>query len=148
MIKNEKQYKITKGWLKKFEQGKQKLSKLPKGKEQPWLREAQLGSAQAQIDQFKEELAEYEALKSGKIKLPRLTYVATLPGLLIKKRINNGWTSKQLAKRLDLDDQQIQRYENTDYATATLETIQKIASVLEHKTTKNKTKAAALRVKK
>jgi len=132
MIKNEKQYKITKSWLKKFMDGKKKMEGLSESKEQPWLRQAQSGSLRAQIDQFKEEIEEYEALKSGKIKvtLPSLEAITELPTLLIKRRISNGWTLEQLAKRLDMHWQQLQRYEQTDYASANLQTIQKVAVAL------------------
>lgn len=154
MIKNEKQYKITKSWLRNFEEGRQKLDKLPKGKEQPWLRQAQRGSLEAQIQQLKEEIEEYEALKSGKIVVPSLDVLATVPELLIKKRIANGWTLEQLAERLGLHHQQIQRYESTDYATATFETMQKVAAVLNQKTvtrsrrtTKRSVKAATRQAK-
>jgi ribosome-binding protein aMBF1 (putative translation factor) len=131
MITNEKQYKITKSWLKRFETGKKKLTKLPQSKSQPWLRGAQRGSLEAQIRQLKQQINEYEALKNGKVKLPHLDIVAQVPELLIKKRIANGWTQQQLASRLGLHHQQIQRYENTDYATATLETVQRIVETLE-----------------
>jgi ribosome-binding protein aMBF1 (putative translation factor) len=131
MITNEKQYKITKSWLRRFEEGKKKLAKLPESKNQPWLRRAQQGSLKAQIQQLKQQINEYEALKSGKVKVPHLDVVSQVPELLIKKRIANGWTQQQLASRLGLHYQQIQRYENTDYATATLETIQRVAGVLE-----------------
>jgi len=147
MIKNEKQYKITHSWLKKFEEGRKKIDSLPKIKEQPWLRQAQRGSLEAQIRQLKEEIQEYEALKSGKIVVPSLDVLATVPELLIKKRIANGWTLEQLAERLGLHYQQIQRYESTDYATATFETMQKVAAVLNEKTGPPR-KVAARRVAK
>ncbi len=38
MIKNEKQYKITKSWIKHFESGLGKLKRVPKSKEQPWAK--------------------------------------------------------------------------------------------------------------
>ncbi len=133
MIKNEKQYKIAKSWLRKFEEGREKVDRLPAKQEQPWLRQAQRGSLDAQIRQLKEELEEYEALKTGKIAVPSLEILATVPELLIKKRIANGWTIEQLADRLGLHHQQIQRYESTGYATATFETLQKVAAVLSEK---------------
>lgn len=130
MIKNEKQYKIAKAWLRKFEDGERTLKKLPKSKEQPWLRKAQQRSIKAQVEQLKAEIAEYEGLKNGKIKVPDLQVLYSVPVLLIKKRIANGWTLEQLAERLDMHHQQLQRYESTDYATATLETMQKVAAAL------------------
>jgi ribosome-binding protein aMBF1 (putative translation factor) len=152
IIKNEKEYKFTKSWLKKFNQNKKDLAKLPESKEQPWLRKAQRGSLQIMIDHLQEEVTEYEALKSGKIKPPSLDNLAVIPENLIKNRIANGWTLERLAKKMGLHYQQIQRYEKTDYATATFETLLKIASVLEQKTAKKipkkPVKTAAYKLKK
>jgi hypothetical protein len=146
MIKNEKQYKITKAWLRKFEAGKKKLAKLPESTEQPWLRQAQRGSINAQIEQFQEELAEYEGLKIGKVRvtLPSLDEIRELPTLLIKRRIANGWTQKQLAEKLDMHWQQVQQYEQTDYSGASLYTIKRVVEALTEKAPKaRRTKPAA-----
>jgi DNA-binding XRE family transcriptional regulator len=152
IIRNEKEYKFIKSWLSKAENGKKELAKLPESKEQPWLRTAQRGSLQRFINHLKEEVEEYEALKNGKIKPPSLDNLAAVPENLIKNRIANGWTQEQLAKRIGLHYQQIQRYEKTDYATATFETLLKIASVLEQKTPKKiprkSAKTAAYKLKK
>ena len=146
MIKNEKQYRITKALLRKFEEGKKKLAKLPESTEQPWLRQAQRGSIEGQIQQFREELAEYEGLKSGKLKvtLPSLDAIRALPRLLIKRRIANGWTQKQLAEKLDMHWQQVQLYEQTDYSGASLSTLQRVAEALTEKAPKTpRTKSAS-----
>jgi ribosome-binding protein aMBF1 (putative translation factor) len=134
VIKNEKQYKISKSWLRKFEEARQKLDELPKKKEQLWLKQAQKGSLEAQIWQLREEITEYEALKAGKIIVPSLDVLSSVPELLIKKRIANNWTLEQLAERLGMHHQQIQRYESTDYATATFETLKKVAVALNQET--------------
>jgi HTH-type transcriptional regulator/antitoxin HigA len=130
MLKNEKQYKITKSWLKHFETALEVIKTMPESKEQPWLRKAQCRSAEAQIEQLKAELADYQLTKAGKIKIPDLEVVGRLPQWLIQKRIANGWTQADLAERLDMHFQQIQRYESTDYAAATLETLKKVAAAL------------------
>jgi HTH-type transcriptional regulator/antitoxin HigA len=133
MIKNEKQYKIARSWLKEIEEGRRRVDKLPMPGNQPWLRQAQRGSLDAQIQQLHEEIEEYEGLKSGKILVPSFDDLAALPELFIKKRIANGWTQEQLAERLGTHYQQIQRYESTDYATATFETLQRVAAALDQK---------------
>jgi transcriptional regulator with XRE-family HTH domain len=69
------------------------------------------------------------------------SFFLSLPELLIKKRIANEWTLAQLAERLGLHHQQIQRYESTDYATATFETMQRVAAAL------NQERRAARRTK-
>lgn len=130
MIKNEKQYKITKSWIKHFELGLDNLKQIPKSKEQPWAKRAQRHSIEGQLEQLRTELADYEALKSGKIKIPDLAVVDHLPEWFIRKRIAKGWTQNDLAERLKMHYQQIQRYESTDYASATLETLQKVAAAL------------------
>jgi len=149
IIKNEKEYKISKSWLKKALAGKKNLLAAPESKEQPWLKKAQLGPLQGFINHIMEEVEEYEALKSGKIKLPSLDSLNTIPELLIKKRIANGWTQVQMAKRLGMHYQQLQRYENTDYESATFRTLQKIADVLNNGSlSKKPRKAAAYRLKR
>jgi ribosome-binding protein aMBF1 (putative translation factor) len=130
MIKNEKQYKITKSWIKRFETGLDNLKQMPKSKEQPWAKGAQRRSVEGQLALLKTELADYEALKSGKTKVPDLGVVEHLPQWFISKRIAKGWTQGDLAARLKMHYQQIQRYESTDYASATLETLQKVAAAL------------------
>src|SRR5437879_6340241 len=123
MIKNERQYRITKSWIKKFEDSLYELSKLPESKEQPWLRKGQRESIQIQLEQLQSEVDEYESLKAGKIKLAPLDTITSVPELLIKWRIVRHWTQKHLAEKLGLAEQQIQKYEDTNYATATLETL-------------------------
>ena len=144
IIRNEKEYRFTKSWLSKAEDSKKKLAKLPESKEQPWLRKAQRGSLQRFINHLKEEVEEYEALKTGKVKVPRIGNLATLHELLIKKRIANGWTSKQLAKQLGVSCEEIENYERAEYANATLETLQKIASVLNQEKLETRQKIASV----
>ena len=74
------------------------------------------------------ELLEYESLKAGKFRLDSLKVVADLPSVLIKARIAQGLSQKELAERIGLKEQQIQRYEATDYASANLARIQEVAS--------------------
>jgi len=147
-LKNEKEYKITKSWLKRFNKSKEELAKLPESIEQPWLRTAQRNSLQAIINHLQEEADEYEALKNGKSKVPNIDNLNTIPELLIKKRIANGWTQVQMAKRLGMHYQQLQRYESTDYESATLTTLQKIADVLNNgSSSKKPRKVAAYRLR-
>ena len=130
MIKNEKHYKVTKAWIKKLESSAPRLEELPESLEQPWLRKGQRESVSLLLENLRKETAEYEALKAGQIALPSLELVPCLPRLLIQWRIAKHWTQADLAKRLGLATQQIQRYENTDYLTANLMTLTKVAAAL------------------
>src|ERR1700692_2621270 len=104
MIKNEKQYKITKkaleGWLKTYRQlsGKQ-ISDMPK-----WIREAQLKGAKTQACQLETQLKEYEALRSGKGKLPDLSLVDDISNWLVKWRIRRNLTQRELATLTDMPE--------------------------------------------
>jgi DNA-binding Xre family transcriptional regulator len=131
MIKNEKQYRISKAWLRKFEDAIFEAKRLPPNSKQPWLRRGQIESLQSQLEAVKSEVKEYEKLKVGKTKLDSLETIANLPLLLIKWRIANNWTQKELSKKLGLAEQQVQKYENTNYSTATLETLSRVATALQ-----------------
>ena len=96
----------------------------------PLIAKAQEDALQSQLADLKEQLQEYEALKAGHFDLDALNVVAELPTVLIKARIAQGLRQKDLAKRLGLKEQQIQRYEATDYATASLTRIKEVANVL------------------
>ena len=54
--------------------------------------------------------------------------VADLPAILIKARIARGLSQKDLAERVGLKEQQIQRYETTDYTTANLARIKEVVN--------------------
>ena len=53
-----------------------------------------------------------------------------LPQALIQGRIAAGLSQKELAARLGLKEQQIQRYEATDYASASLTRVCEVARSL------------------
>jgi ribosome-binding protein aMBF1 (putative translation factor) len=131
MIRNERQYRITKSWISKFKDALFELNKLPESIEQPWLRKAQRESAEILVEDLYAQLKEYDALKSGKTKLAPLDIINNVSDLLVKWRIARNWTQKQLAEKLGLAEQQIQKYEERDYACATLETIKKVAAALK-----------------
>ena len=67
------------------------------------------------------------------IPLDGLGTVAELPANLIKARIARGLSQKDLADRIGLKEQQIQRYEATDYASASLARIKEVVSALRDK---------------
>lgn len=60
-----------------------------------------------------------------------LQFLQALPDELIQRRKLNGWTQKQLAEKIGLKEQQIQRYEKTRYQGVSLHRLAVIASTLE-----------------
>lgn len=129
MITNERQYRITKTEIERFEKS---LSQ-PAGQEEdlhPELQLAMREGIESQLQELREEIEEYDALRSGKVTSFEFNTLADVPIGLIKVRIARGLTQKQLADSLNLKEQQIQRYESTLYEGAGLTRIQEVADFL------------------
>ena len=129
MITNERQYLITKAEVGRFEQALAKSDGQNK-KMHPALRKAAREGLESQAQELREQLKEYEALRAGKKTTFVFDSLTSLPEGLIKARIARGLTQKQLAESLNLQEQQIQRYEATSYEGAALERIEAVAKVL------------------
>jgi HTH-type transcriptional regulator/antitoxin HipB len=128
MIRNDKQLKITRDWLQRFEENIDKVN--GDTLMNPYLKEAQLSAFRNDIWKFNKEIHEYEELKAGNtnsLSIPefRLVYEA-----IIKARIAKGWTQAELAEKVGLQEQAIQRYEANDYATASLPRLDEIIYAL------------------
>lgn len=132
MILNERQYSITKGKIKKFKQAIAELGNvLPPTNENKKLHyQLHLDALTSQLEDLYDELKEYENLKEGKIKYLRYESFEKLPEILIKARIVRGLTQEQLAERLNVKPQQVQRDEANNYASASFSKILKVQRVL------------------
>lgn len=132
MIKNEREYKITRASLAKFQQAVEHITKLQaKGDTDQSMLNLQAEAAKSMMNQLREQLEEYEQLRAGKFDLATLQTIEALPNSLICARIAVGWTQKDLAKHLGTSEQQIQKYESTDYESASFRKIAEIAAVLK-----------------
>jgi HTH-type transcriptional regulator / antitoxin HipB len=131
MIKNEREYKISKSWLNKLEEtletAKQRKPKDSNDAERIKVRRAGLES---QLEELQEDLAAYDDLKEGHTRAFRAHSLNELPQVLIMARIAQGLTHKQLAEKLGVSEKQVQRDEANDYATAGLNRLVKVAEVL------------------
>ena len=131
MIKNERQYRITRAQAVRFSDALTTLrqrTNLDHDGVHPLIAKAQEDALSSQLADLEGELREYESLKAGEFQLDALQVIADLPSVLIKARIAQGLSQKDLAERTGLKEQQIQRYEATDYASANLARIKEIAS--------------------
>ena len=130
MIKNERQYRITRTQAQRFAQTLRGLRERPEAVDgvHPIIAQAQVDAVSSQLADLEAELREYESVRAGEFRMDTLRVVADLPALLIKARISQGLSQKELADRLGLKEQQIQRYEATDYATAKWSRIREVAS--------------------
>jgi len=130
MITNEVQYHTTKAHLARFEQAIENLeAALPSPAERK-LHRVQLDALRSQADDLRTELADFEQLRSGQITTIEADSLAALANALIKARIVRGWSQRNLADKLGIAEQQIQRYEATDYAAASLARLCDIADAL------------------
>ncbi len=129
MITNDVQYRVTKGHLREFEEALANLESAPATKPAK-LRELEIDAVQAKIDDFRAEIAEYERLLSGEVSTFEAPTLAGLATLLVKARSARRWTQRRLAEELGVAEQQIQRYEATEYRSASLARICDIAAAL------------------
>jgi HTH-type transcriptional regulator / antitoxin HipB len=123
MIFNERQHGITQAQLRKFEVAVAEIAtNLASATElnQQMRYQAHLDALNSQIESLQQELQEYQKLKAGKITKLKFDSLTQLPEALIKARIVRGLTQEQLGEILGLKAQQIQRYEATMYAGASL----------------------------
>jgi DNA-binding XRE family transcriptional regulator len=129
MIANDLQYRVTQRSARDFEESLARLNADAKGRPE-WIRRTMRAALESQLADLRDELAEYDALRTGKVRVLELDSLGQLPDALIQGRIAAGLSQKELAARLGLSEQQIQRYESRRYAGASLERIQAVADAL------------------
>ena len=129
MIRNERQYIITKAQIKKFKKALDDFDK-QKSSSHPVLVKAQKDAMKSQLAELEGQAKEYEKLRAGKYKVLKVSSITELPVGLIRARIALGLTQKQLAERIGLKEQQIQRYEETDYYSASFSRLQEVVKAL------------------
>jgi transcriptional regulator with XRE-family HTH domain/dephospho-CoA kinase/Zn-dependent peptidase ImmA (M78 family) len=131
MIKNERQYRITRSQAQKFQAAIRELEETKPAKNvSPVLHKAQIDALRSQLVDLEEEIADYEALREGKRPVHELQTIEQIPAALIQSRIAGGLSQEQLAERLGLKPQQIQRYEATEYRAASLARVVEVARAL------------------
>jgi transcriptional regulator with XRE-family HTH domain len=76
-------------------------------------------------------VAGYEALRTGGGLSLELSSLDDFGRALVKGRIARGWTQTQLAQALGMPKQQVQRYEATEYTSASLSRMTRVAAALD-----------------
>jgi len=132
MITNERQFRISKSQYVKLQAAIADFDKQNAVKRtgSSTLAQAELAALQSQAGELSSELREYERLKSGAVTKLKARSLAELPRLLIRARISQGWSQRELAEKLGLKEQQIQRYEAEEYSSASLQRLQEVADAL------------------
>ena len=132
MITNERQYRITRAELKRFEEALAAQSSAgPRTAVHPRIHQAMLDGMASQRDELREELERYDDLRSGRVAQRTLTSLRELPIALIEGRIAARLTQRELAERLGVPEQQVQRWEANSYSGVGIERLQEIADALE-----------------
>lgn len=117
MILNQRQYTVTKAQMKRLQKVLE-LSKEKRDEMDERIFNSMIAGIKSQITELKDQIKGYEKIQNAKA----LNYsLENLPSVLIQARVARGWTQKKLAKKLNVDAQQIQRYEKSNYSSVSLE---------------------------
>ena len=129
MIANDVERRVTRKAIREFEEALAHVDE-QNAELHPRLRQGMREGLESQLADLRQELADYEALRSGQVRELELRSLRELPEALIRARIAAGLSQKALAERLGVREQQVQRDEATRYAGATLERVQTVADAL------------------
>jgi HTH-type transcriptional regulator/antitoxin HigA len=133
MITNDRQYKIAKTQILNFQQSLEDVINNPPDSPDvhPKIIAASKNAIESKLNELRLEAEEYEALKAGQVFITEVRDLKELPIILIKARIANGLKQSDLAKMLEMKEQQVQRYESELYSSSSLKTLLKIAELLK-----------------
>ena len=130
MIKNDEQRKRALAQVDGFRRALTSAANGQKTRRSAAIR----GSYEGVIRQLEAELREYDQLKSGKLKLPRLERLDQIAPLITKIRIAKGLSQTELARRIGISKQVVSRYEESDYQTVAIGRLQEILEAIGIKT--------------
>lgn len=121
MIRNERELRIARSSADHFHDALAKVDQ---------SNELETAAIESQLADLRRDIEEYDQLQTGARQPLAPTTLHDLPQALIQARIVRGWTQKDLGKVLGVAAQQIQRYEATDYQSASLSRLQRVADEL------------------
>ncbi len=132
MITNERQYRITRKKAADFARAIKEfdVASSERADVHPRLLRAELDGLRSQLADLREELEEYEDLKSAEPSMISVDSIEELADGLIKARISSGLSQRALAQRLEVKEQQIQRYEATRYGSASYQRLCEVSRAL------------------
>lgn len=118
MIKGGRECAVARSWVEKFESTLAGIDARLERDGPDWMLEAKRRGLQSKTDDLKRDVAEYEALVSGKVPPADANNLEELPEALIKRRIGLGMTRRKLAERMGVREEEVERHELTDYESA------------------------------
>lgn len=111
MITNERQYRITKAQLKRFDEAATAQASRDRDPGvDPRIHAAMGAALRSEADELRRKLRAYEQLRAGRVKRRTLRSLKDVPTAIIEARIAGRVTQKGLADRLGVAEQQVQRW--------------------------------------
>ncbi|HUX57373.1 MAG TPA: helix-turn-helix transcriptional regulator [Bacteroidales bacterium] len=129
MIKNNKQLKNVQERIDAINEAIKNLDKTKRIGDDN-LFELNKSALLSQLEDISNEVEFYTSIKDNKLNKLQIGSVENLHKALIAYRISIRWSQKDLAEKLGLKEQQIQRYEANDYQSASWHRILDIVSAL------------------
>ena len=132
MITNDRQYKITRNQAEKFRLALNQFESINLVKDgiDPLIIQAQRDGLESQLEELNETLTRYETLQSGLVNSLNVNAPLDIGKSLIEARIARNLTQKELAEILGMKPQQVQRYEQDNYHSASIKRIAEILDAL------------------
>ncbi|HET6254454.1 MAG TPA: helix-turn-helix transcriptional regulator [Puia sp.] len=124
MIKNEKQYRITKKKLSDILEGINRIESL--NKPIPAAKELILVSSIYMKQLLENEIVAYEQLRNSDSSLANERRIDDLPDLLIEYKIHSGMTQKEFSHKIGMKEQQLQRYEAEGFRSISFKNLLRI----------------------
>lgn len=133
MIVTQKQYKITLARIDEIDSDLVHFDEIALAGQgiDPIIINAQRRSLESERDRLKRDASRYTALREGRVGELRSDDIGGLGLALVEARLAMGLTQKKLASRLNIKEQQVQRYEQDRYQSASLARIQEVTRALE-----------------
>ena len=128
MITNERQYRVARTRAERLIEELSRL-RIEMGASATAISDLQIAALAGQVSELEAEILDYEALRSDPPVLEVKSF-EDLPTFLIRARVACGLTQAQLAERIGVAEQQVQRWESERYATASFARIAAIAQAL------------------
>jgi ribosome-binding protein aMBF1 (putative translation factor) len=129
MIKNEKQYRISK---KRLLELAARIKTVPADTEHDPLRnELLLGSLQYQQVELRKEVKQYEKRKQNNTTRLPGRQLKQLPSLIVEYKLAMGLTQKTLAGKLGIKEQQWQRYEADNFSSISFKNLLRLLDLME-----------------
>lgn len=133
MITNERQYKITKMQIERFRNALNQFDEIDLARQgiDPVIIAAQRSSLEQQLADLERDIGRFEKLRSGKVRQLPIASITEIGLKLIEARIVQGLSQRELADRLGMKEQQVQRYEQDYYSSANLNRCAEVAAALD-----------------